>query len=812
MFEHFYLCCAFKDDMKKVYTLLFFLWIAASHAQVTGTVVDEKNQPLPMANVVLEQGGNIKYGLSTELDGSFAIEAKAGRYQIKISFIGYQELKREITLSEGQLDLGKMALKPDQDNVLEAVEVVAEAQLMEFEQDKRVFNVAKDIASVGSNASDILNNLPSVAVDVEGNVSLRGSKNVRILINGKPSGLIGTDPAAALRSLQGNVIEKIEVITNPSARYDAEGEAGIINIVLKKQNQKGLNGSFDASLGFPELYGAGATINFRRKRLNWFANASFQYRRSPGGGSSNQRFTTPDTSYSFLRDRRQDRGGSDATLRFGADYDLAEGQTLTASALYRPSLGDNYVNLSFQDFDADGNLVREINRFDDERETQDVLEGNLSWQKIFGGNDKHKWTADFRYSLEDDRERSTITQDTVGRPGEFIQLVDNLEYQRSVLLQTDYIRPFAKNRSMETGARMTMRTIENDYRLDERLPGGDFIPDPEFNNQFLFIENVYAGYGIYNGAYGDRWTYQLGLRAELTDLQTEVGGDSINRRVYANLFPSAFFTYKVSGTGDIQFSYSRRISRPGFRTLAPFFGFSDNRNFYSGNPNVNPEFTDSYEAGYLQYFKGGSLYGGFYYRHRTGIIERITVVEERNGEEFTRFFPINLAVQDAYGLEFNWQQKITKWYEANANINLFRAITVGSYEGESFGADNFSSTGRLVNRFKFWDSDLQLSFNMRGAETTPQGRNLGIYTIDLGWSKDILKGNGTLTFSVRDLLNNRIRRYYTSGNIAGGGTFDTYGTFQWRVRQFTLNFNYRLNQKKSRKPQREGGDFGGGEF
>ncbi len=795
---------------------LLFLSVLTSNglwAQVQGQIVGPDGVSLPMANVVLVQNSELKAGQAADVDGRFSLEAAPGKYQLQVSFIGMRNDTIDIEVpASGKLNLGVLKMRPGS-TVIAEVEVQAKAKMMEFEQDKRVFNVGQDLTSAGTNASDILNNLPSVSVDVEGNVALRGSNNVRILINGKPSGLIGSDPASALRQLQGNTIEKIEVITNPSARYDAEGEAGIINIVLKKQDQKGFNGSFDLSGGYPELYGAGATMNYRRNRLNFFTNISFNQRRSPGGGSSNQKFFLPDTSYSFLRDRYQNRGGNDFNFRVGMDYYLTEKQTLTGSFLFSPSVGRNYVDLEFRDLDANGKEVRVVNRFDNELETEDVVEGNLSWQKTFGDNDDHKWTADLRYSLEDDRENSDISQDTLGRPGVFEQQVANVEYQRSTLVQTDYVHPLGEKRSYETGARVTLREIENDYQLSNEADDGTFTPDPDFDSRFLFTENVYAAYGIYNDAWGEKITYQLGLRAEMTDLTTEVGfGDSINRRVYTNLFPSAFFTYSFSPLADLQLSYSRRISRPGFRTLAPFFGFSDNRNFYSGNPNVNPEFTDSYEAAYVRYFEKGSLYSGLYYRHRTGVIERITLVEERDGQEFTRFFPINLAVQDAYGLEFNFQYNVAQWYEVNANLNLFYTQTVGDFEGQDFGVRNYSSSGRLVNRLKFWESDLQVSFNMQGASQSAQTRRLGIYTLDLAWSRDILKGNGTITLSVRDLFNNRIRRYYTTGDIAAGGYFDTFGTFQWRQRQFTINFSYRINQRKSRRPQGDGGDFGGGDF
>lgn len=800
---------------RKLYLSLLFIFITISaQAQISGQVLDPENSPLPMANVVLLQGAQVKTGVSADIDGRFSLKAEPGTYQLAISFVGLEDDTLDLVVPpSGKLNLGTISLR-NSSVVMEEAQVVGRAKLMEFEQDKRVFNVAKDLTSVGSNASDILNNLPSVSVDVEGNVALRGSNNVRILINGKPSGLIGSDPAAALRQLQGNTIEKIEVITNPSARYDAEGEAGIINIVLKKQDQKGFNGSFDLSGGYPQLFGAGATMNYRRNNLNFFTNISFNNRRSPGGGFSNQKFFLPDTSYSFIRERNQDRGGNDLNFRMGMDYYISEDQTLTGSFLYSPSVGRNYVDIRFQDLDANGTEVRRVNRFDSELETEDVIEANLNWQKTFGGNDDHKWTADMRFSLEDDRENSQIEQDTVGRPGVFNQQVANVEYQRSTLVQTDYVHPLGKKTSYEMGARVTLREIENDYELSDQADDGQYIPDPDFDSRFLFTENVYAAYGIYNGAIRSKITYQLGLRAEATDLTTEVGyGDSINPRFYANLFPSAFFTYSFSPLADLQLSYSRRISRPGFRTLAPFFGFSDNRNFRSGNPNVNPEFTDSYEAGYVRYFEKGSLYSGLYYRHRSGVIERISLVEERDGQEFTRSFPINLAVQDAYGIEFNFQYDFVSWYELNANLNFFYTESVGSFEGQDFGASNASNSARLVNRFKFWDSDFQLSFNARGPSQNAQTRRLGIYTFDLAWSKDFLDGNATVTLSVRDLLNNRVRRYYTTGDIGAGGYFDTFGTFQWRQRQITLNLNYRLNQRKSRQPNRgEDGGFEGGEF
>lgn len=769
-------------------------------AQVRGKVVDENKQPLPGAAVVLRAGGQVAGGESTGPEGTFTLQAPPGTYQLEISFVGYQTWQKEVSLSENEsLQLGAIALRPASEQ-LEAATVEAEAKMMEFNQDKRVFNVGKDLTNVASNASDILNNLPSVTVGVEGEVSLRGSQNVRILVNGKPSGLIGNDPANALRNLQASMIERIEVITNPSARYDAEGEAGIINIVLKKQKKAGLNGSFTVNGGYPRDFGAGASMNYRKNKLNLFTNLSFEWERSPGNAFSRQRFFLEDTSYSFTRDREQSRGGIDGDIRLGADYNLNERETLTGSILFSPSKDNNRVNLTYRDFNSEGDLVQTVQRFDDEIETERTLEGALNWTRQYEDDKDHKWTADVQFTSEYDQERSTIEQDTVGRPGLMIQKVDNLEEQRRLLAQTDYVHPLDEKRSFETGARATLRTINNEYRLRNQTSDGDLVNDPRFTNQFTFIENVWATYGIYNGAIGEKITFQTGLRLEYTDISTQLADvDTANRRNYLNLFPSVFFTYSFSPLSDIQISYSRRISRPGFWTLAPFFSFSDNRNFYSGNPNVNPEFTNSYDMGYVRYLESGSIYGGLYYRHRTGVIERIRQVDSTG---FTRIFPVNLSTQHAYGLEFNIQWEPTDWYSTNANINLYRAETDGSYQGQVFDALTNTANGRISNTFTFWESDLQLSFNLRAPQQTTQGRQLGIYTMDFAWSRDIFNGKGTLTFAARDVFNTRFRRSYTYGE-----NFSSYSRFQWQRGQFTLTFSYRLNQQKQRG---QGGPRGGG--
>ncbi|MDZ7846008.1 MAG: outer membrane beta-barrel family protein [Owenweeksia sp.] len=480
-------------------------------------------------------------------------------------------------------------------------------------------------------------------------------------------------------------------------------------------------------------------------------------------------------------------------------------QSLTGSFLYRPSNDRNQVDITYRDFDVNNNLLQTQIREDRERETERMVEGDLHWEKNYEKKG-HKWSADLQFQDEKDHERSDINQYNLGENENLIQRVSNIEDEENFMLQTDYVRPLTEDRGFEVGSRLRFRNIRNDYMVEEQNDQGNFIELPDFTNNFLYTENVYAGYGIYKDDIGEKITYQGGLRLEYTGIITELlSEDEPNQRDYLNLFPSASMTYEFNPLSDLQVSYSRRIDRPNFWSLLPFFSFSDNRVFFSGNPDLNPEFADSYELGYMRYWEKASLYSGLYYRHTMGKTERITTVDS-NG--FTTIFPINLSVEDAYGFEFNYQHDLTNWWSINANINLFHSVSTGNYDGVNYAANTFSSSGRVNSQVEFWKSKLQASFNFRGPRQTAQGRNLGIYSMNLGWSKDLLNEKATISLSVQDVFNSRKRRSYTNGP-----GFESYSEFQWRQRQINLSFTYRLNQNKSRKPASRGSsDMGDDDF
>ncbi|MFT7606921.1 MAG: ferric enterobactin receptor, partial [Saprospiraceae bacterium] len=752
-------------------------------------------------------------GNVTDLDGKFSIETTADAYA-KVEFIAFHpKIINDIPFEKGipTIDLGTIKLESDAE-VLAEVEVVAEKSQMQLSLDKRVFNVGKDLASKGGTAEDILDNVPSVSVDIDGGVSLRGSAGVRILIDGKPSGLVGADNANGLRSIPANMIDRVEVITNPSARYEAEGMAGIINIVLKKNQNKGLNGSFDLTVGYPETYGAAINLNFRKKNLNFFVNYGLQYRTGPGGGFVYQESYVGDTTFISDQKRTRNRSGLSNNVRFGADYFFSPKSTLTTGMNYKVGRDNNNSEVKYFDYLNNlNNLTGYTLRTDDETEDESNLEYFITHTHKFKKKGQELIT-DVRYSNKSEVESSDFVEsyfngelNSSGVPN-LLQRSRNDEGNGSLEIQVDYVHPINKDGKVELGYRSSFRDITNDYLVEEF---GDvtWTPLEGLSNNFIYNENIHSLYGIYGNKI-KKFSYQIGIRAEATDLKTELEQtNQLNDTLYIGLFPSVFLGYEAGGQNSFQISYSKRLRRPRFWDLNPFFTYSDARNFFSGNPAIGPENTDSYELSHIKYWDKASLTSAIYYRHSTGVIERITTFKP-DGTTITT--PQNLNNRDDFGFEFTYNVEPFKWWRINGNFNFFRSITDGGNLGESFQADTYSWMTRVTSLTTVLKNiDIQVRGNYRAPVETTQGRNKAMYSFDLGASKDIFNKKATITLSVRDIFNSRKRIFTTVGD-----NFYRGGEFQWRARVTTLAFNYRLNQKKKRGGGRgQGGGFeGGGEF
>lgn len=783
---------------------------------ITGNVYDQDaSEPLAYANISLLNATDsslITGGITFE-DGTFSLDARQGTYLVRAGFVGYlSQITGPVTVdgSQPSVDVGRISLSGNAE-VLDEVVIETKRSQTEMSLDKRVFNVGSDMMSTGNSAVDILDNVPSVAVDVEGNISLRGNNGVRILVNGRPSALVGVGDTDGLRALPADLIERIEVITNPSSRYDAEGTAGIINIVLKKDRRGGLNGSFNLNTGVPDNHGASVNLNYRRNKVNLFANVGGRLRRRPGSGFVVQEFLRNDSLFIYEQERFSDRGGWSVNSRVGGEIFFNETTSLTTSFNYRYGEDDDRTDLEYRDYvGSDDNLVQMSERFEEQIEVDPSLEYVATFRKEFEGKD-HELVADIRYQDNREQETADLREEFFNPEGDplagrddLLQRTDNIEDESELNTQIDYTKPVGEDGMFEAGYRGTFRRIGNDYIVEEQQ-NGDWVSLEGLTNNFNYEEDIFAAYSSFGNKYG-KFSFQAGVRAEYTRISTELlQTDETNDRDFLNLFPSVFLNYELGGNNSVQVSYSRRIDRPNFWSLNPFFSFSDNRNFRSGNPNLNPEFTHSMEVNHLKFWDKGSLTSAVYYRHTDGVEERIRQVFD-DGTSVT--FPVNLSTEKAVGVEFTFSYEPLEWMRVNGNANFYNARTEGEFEGETFEAEATTFFTRLTTQFEVGEKmEGQIRGNYRAPRNRPQGRTKSLYSIDLAFSREIMNDHATLTLNVRDLLNSRKLRYITQGE-----NFYTEGEFQWRARTVTLAFNYRLNNNdRGRRGSRGGGrgDWGG---
>lgn len=782
---------------------------AENKTAIRGIVLDENDQAIPYAGVLLFKSADSSLvdGVSTNDKGEFELSAENGSYYIQIKFLSYQQKTiSDVEVGGAEINLGNVLLL-ESENTLNTVTVEVDRPEMELKLDKRVFNVQQDISNAGQNAQDILDNIPSITVDAEGNVSLRGSGNVRILIDGKPSALLGMSGTDALRQIQGDMIDRVEVVTNPSARYDAEGEVGIINIILKKELEKGFNGSINARAGYPENFGGGFNVNLRLKKLNLFGGYNLGYSKGPGSGYTKQYYEGPDTSYRYEQERSHNRGGLSNNVSAGVDVHISKKASITLSSSYNKSDRNNTAGIIYSDYDLYDELTRTVTRNEDEIDFSHRLDVNLNFRQTFK-NPEQLLTFDIQKNYSIDSEESDLIElSTDTTDAAIYQFTSSDEGSDNWLIQSDLVWPINKKEGkFETGFRISLKDEFNEFKKQDSLVSGWEVDD-NYNNYLIYTENIYAAY-VMAGNKSGKFSYQGGLRMEYSDVTTElVNTNQVNPRDYLNLFPSVHLSYEFKKKSFLQLSYSRRISRPGHHSLSPFFTFVDSRNYYSGNPNLNPEYTHSNELGHLKYWDKGSILTSVYYRYTAGIQERILLVDSLG---YTKRFPVNLGNEHSYGLEISGSYEILKWLDLNGNLNFFRKTSSGEYEGVLYENETFGFNGRARLKFKAGRKfNAQLTYNYRAPASTSQGYSKSQYDFGASWAWEILKGNGTLSFNVRDIFNTRKRRSVVE-TITNTEHFYSDSEFQWRSRQMTLNFVYRINQKKDQRGGGMDGDFDGG--
>lgn len=780
-----------------IFPLLNFAQQSPQKGKIKGKLTaDRSKEALPFATVSIytEKDSLIGGGISGE-DGKFLVEIPFGKYYALIEFMGFEPVKTSVFgLSQDNplQDLGEIQLTVSAADLNEVV-VQGEKTIMELALDKRVFNVGKDLANAGGNASDILMNLPSISVDPQGNVLLRGSSNVRILIDGKPSGLVSFKGGSGLRQLPANLVERVEVITNPSARYEAEGMAGVINIILKKDAKQGFNGSFEVVTGAPTNLGFSANLNYRKNKINWFINYGIAYRNLPSVGTIYQEVYGQNSTFITSQTREGNVESINNNVRGGLDYFFNEKSVLTASYLWRRSDARRITDIRYQDYiNSIDNYQSFTTRRQDEKEREPNSEISLSYKKTFEQKG-HELTTAFTYLNYWENSDQIYTQNTfspIGMPlsgANLIQYSLNDEYENQYLVQMDYTKPFGKDGKLESGFRTSFREMKNDYLVTQEDENGIANTILGLDNVFVYDENILAAYAIYGNKI-NKISYQAGLRAEHTDVNTilEETNES-NPRNYANLFPSAHLTYNLTAENAFQFSYSRRVRRPVYNDLSPYVTLSDARNFFSGNPDLDPEFTDALELGHIKYFENGTLFSTVYYRSTQDKIDRIRSVEP-NGNATT--IPFNLNGENAFGLEFSGDYKLTSWWKMDLNVNFFYADIDGRNIQPDFAATTYSWLLRQTSRFTLRNGlDIQFRGNYEARQKTAQGVRKGIVFFDFSVAKAILNQRGNLVLNINDILNSRRNRF-----ISEGTNFFTEGDIQSLRRQINLTLNYRIKQ------------------
>ena len=803
--------------MKKVLltVLIFFFSAASLHAQtgegiISGKVFDEKEDPLFKASIAVYDSteSNIITGVTSDSTGAFTVEVEPGSYILKVSYVSYKDYTEPVELSSGEtIDVGDITLNPTAESMSE-VFVRAEESEMEMNFDRRVFRVGEDITSLGGSAMEVLDRVPSLSTDIDGNLSLRGNQSGRILINGKPSNRVSDGNVDNMRSIPASMIKEVEIITNPSSKYAAEGSAGIINIILKKEQDRGVNGSVSAGGGLPEEYEGSTNLNYRVNDINFFFNGGIDYRTEPEGGSSFQRFSGPDTTFMFRENTDARESEIDGDLQVGADFHLSDNEILTASAYVSTEEEENEEDVTFTDLEYspgafNGDVLQKSLRESREVENETDFDFNLDYENKFAGED-HKLVADASFDISNETADNDIEETVIeGSVDPLFQRTNDEEEEKDLRFNAEYTRPLGDNGKFEAGIRSDTEWLDNSFSVEERQDG-EWVLLSAFNDNFLYRENVNAAFAILGTEWGD-FSGQVGVRLENTNIRTEVKSTGqVNDQDYLNLFPSVFLNYSFNERQSVQVSYSRRINRPWSRALIPFVDFDNTRSQFTGNPNLQPEFSNSYEAGYLHNWETGSLLTSFYYRYRTEVIERIT--NQRQG--VTRIFPINLATEESWGVEFSVDQNIAKSLSLTANANLFSSKSDGSFEGQVFSSEAEIFQSRMSLRWdivKGWKYEASMRY--RGPRETTQGSRAGMTMIDTGFSREFMDGRAVLSFSVRDLLDsqNFNNTVTTDGNP--NTDFFSQREFSWSSRSATVNFQYFFGENNEQR--RGGGDHGG---
>lgn len=782
---------------------------------VAGSVTDSVSGSaveFAAVSLLLQRNDSLVSGGITDAKGHFFIEAvRPGLYTVRIDFMGYNTRRVpdvRVSPKEPRASTGKVALAPSS-VALDAVEIEAERSFVTNAIDKKTYDVGQNAVSDGGSATDVLQNVPSVDVDIDGNVSLRGSDNVTILIDGKPSGLTGASRQAVLEQIPASSIERIEVITNPGARYDPDGMSGIINVVLKKNRAKGANGSVRVNAGNRNKYNAAIDLNYRTRKFNVFAGYSINRDQRWREGITDRTTTFANDSstvldqYSYIDNIRLSH-----VLKGGIDLFLNQRNTFSVSGNYNPSGSRSDGSVRYRVFDDELLLVQHYTRFTDSEDERSAYDLNIGWDRTFRQEGRTLGVS-LRQSEGSERDANRYEEvSAISTPQDelVLQHTDVTDGSTMLIAQLDYVHPVNESFKFETGYKTTFRQLETDFYSESWNAAADALrPDTLLNNVFAYDEAIHALYGIVGGKMG-KLEYQVGLRAEQAyTTANQRTTNEVFELDYFNLFPSAHVAKKLPNNQEVRVSYSRRINRPNNRWLNPFPDLTDPLNIRQGNPQLRPEYIDNYEVSYARYWeKGHSLTGAAYYRPIYDVVRRIRRVDEE-GVSITR--PENLTTGINMGLEGIFTSQLRKWWNITLSVNVFRTTFDGSnieVSGGEFSNQAFSARGKLNSMMNLpHNLQLQVTARYRAPGAHTQGDIYQMFTSDVALKYTFAEKRASATLRLSDVSNTRRWKFSSEGP-----NYSQLGTFKRESRILFVGLSYRFGQQQAQR--RRGRDQGAG--
>ena len=811
---------------------------------ISGTIVDGQNNPVPYASVSFSHPTNKLFSDATLTDeqGNYNLQLAPGNYTITIEAIDYQ--KRVISNREisGSGNLGNFSVQQESSATLtptaeiQGVTITATVNKpYRVEIDKKVYDPSQDVISKGGNLQDVLTNVPSVAVDTDGTVSMRGNSNIRFLINGKPSALLGIDDGAdALKSIPADQIDRIEVITNPSAKFEASGTAGILNIILKQNKRVGFNGSVEGSIGYLPQSRLNTNLNWRRGAWTYYVNGGGSYSRNRSINNSTYRSLLDGSQLgnnsSMLSEQNGVNKGENKSFNVTSGFlvDVTDKTSINGSVMFR-----NFNNESIDQTDFFEQIVRKdtnlpaypnvpytiedeyTTRINDGFRTSNSFQADLGFDQKIGDNGQ---LITFSTSYQTSKgENNSIANETTNSALGISSLANNIlsdNKNQTFLAKADYELPIGENSKFEAGARFDLNNNDYEYFVDQSENGSPFEVLNNFTSTTFYDEKISAAYAQFKSKIGN-FGFQTGLRAENTDIDvsfkriTDAEEITVNKK-YAGLFPSVFLTYDVGDNSQFLVNYTRRIQRPRSWHLIPFRSYNNNRNLFNGNPDLDPTYENSFELGFSLSKRKITFNPTLYYKKSQDEVNMYQY-SGLNSEGATVIFtmPVNAGSEEQYGLDLNLTYDPFNWWRIMSNIDLFGYNNTGEYEGFSFTGDGFSTRIRLTNSFKpNKNTSFQIQGFYRGGEKTASMHRHDMYVVNFGATRTIWDGNGTIAFNIQDIFSTRAME-----RTAMTPTYTQHNFSQWQPRQFTLSLTYRFRQgEKVEQPRRKrdtNTDFGG---